>query len=147
LECSYSDKYDKITIGTSGNYNYNVMGPKSVGNPTEYINMGFIKPPYANVTSAWEDPTYLKVASWSHFQSKRDFIYQINKLKYNIQILTGIYESFSYFSLIILLIFVILSIKPFKKLISDNKLLSPLATVLIFTAGYLLILFETHIFG
>ena len=139
-----SDKYNKITFGTSGTYNYDVVGPTSVGHPTEYIYEGFIKPPYANVTSAWEDPTYLKVTSWNPFQSKSNFIYQINKLEYNIQILISIFELFSYLSLIILLASVILSLKSFKKLIADVNILYPLITILIFSAGYLLILLEAR---
>jgi hypothetical protein len=139
-----SDKYGEITFGTSGTYNYNVIGPESTGHPTEYVNEGFIKPPYENVTSAWEDPTYLKVKHWSPFQSVSNFKYQLSKIRYNILILEGMYVSFSYLSLIILLAFLILCIKPIKKLILDVNVLYPMVTVLIFSAGYLLILLEAR---
>jgi hypothetical protein len=141
-----SEKYGEVTFGTSGTYNHNVEGPESVGHPTEYVNEGFIKPPYENVTSAWEDPTYLNVKSWSPFQSWSYFNYQINKINYNISILKGIYQSFSYFALIIILIYVLLCIKPIRNQISTHipieVVLYPVLTVLIYSAGYLSIVLE-----
>ena len=141
-----SEKYDEITFGTSGTYNYNVVGPESTGHPTEYVNEGFIKPPYENVTSAWEDPTYLKLKPWSPFQSWSYFNYQINKIKYNISVLTGIYLSFSYLSLIIILIYVLLCMNPIRNRVSTQipieNVLYPVVTVLIYSAGYLSIVLE-----
>lgn len=143
-----SDKYGELTFGTSGTYNYNVMGPKSVGHPTEYVNQGFIKPPYANVTSAWEDPTYLPVKSWSPFESWGYFNYQLNKIKYNVSVLTGIYQSFSCFALLIILIYIFLCIKPVRSRVLAGipleNFLYPVATVLIYSAGYLFIVLEAR---
>ncbi len=141
-----SEKYGEVTFGTSGIYNHNVEGPESVGHPTEYVNEGFIKPPYENVTSAWEDPTYFNVKSWSPFESMSYFNYQIDKIRYNTSILTGIYQSFSYFALIIILICVLLCIRPIRNLISTQipieAVLYPVATVLIYSVGYLSIVLE-----
>lgn len=143
-----SDKYGDLTFGTSGTYNYNVMGPKSMGHPTEYVNEGFIKPPYANVTSAWEDPIYLPVKSWSPFESWGYFNYQLNKIKYNVSVLTEIYQSFSCFALPIIIVYILLCIKPVRNRVSVQMpletFLYPVLTVLIYSAGYLFIVLEAR---
>jgi len=54
-----SDKYDKITIGTSGTYNQAVLGPESEGHPPLY--QGLFEPPNKSAISAWEDPSYFKI--------------------------------------------------------------------------------------
>lgn len=80
-----SEKYGKITFGTSGKYNYDVIGHSSTGyHPTEYVYQGFIKPPYEGVTSAWYDPTYFKIGSWSLFKSWDNLSFQLRKIRNNI---------------------------------------------------------------
>ncbi len=140
-----SDKYGILTFGTSGTYNHDAIGPKSVGqHPTEYVNQGFIKPPHEGVTSAWYDPTYFNTDSWSWspFESKEFFNFQLQKIKNNILLLSHIYNSFSYLSLIIISLYLLLCIKPINSLISSRNILYPIFTVLLFPLGYLLIALE-----
>ena len=138
-----SEKYGKITFGTSGKYNYDVIGPISTGyHPTEYAYQGFIKPPYEGVTSAWYDPTYFKIDSWSPFKSWDNLSFQLRKIRDNILNLINIYCGFSYFSLIIILIYILFCIQSIKDLISRTDVVYPLLTLLIFPLGYLIIALE-----
>lgn len=140
-----SDKYGILTFGTSGTYNHDAIGPKSVGqHPTEYINQGFIKPSEEGVTSAWYDPTYLDTESWSWspFESIKFFKFQLRKIEKNILTLLHIYASFSYLSIIIIALYLLLCFKPFNKVINSKEIIYPLFTVLLFPLGYLFIALE-----
>lgn len=138
-----SEKYGEVTFGTSGKYNYYVIGPNSTGaHPTEYINQGFMKPPYEGVTSAWYDPTFFQIESWNPLESWANLIFQLNKIRDNILGLVGLYSSFSYLSLLIIFAYILFLIRPIKELISRKDLLFPLLTVLIFPLGYLAIALE-----
>ncbi|MGF7118693.1 hypothetical protein [Methanobacterium oryzae] len=140
-----SDKYEMLTFGTSGAYNHDAIGPRSVGqHPTEYINQGFIKPPHEGVTSAWYDPTYFNTDSWSWspFESVEFFKFQLRKIVKNILTLLHIYTLFSYLSLIIIVLYLLLCFKPFNNVINSKEIIYPLFTVLLFPLGYLFIALE-----
>ena len=95
-----SDKYHEITIGTSGTYNQDIIGPSSQGHPPLY--QGIIAPPNKYALSSWEDPTYFKIDSWSPLSSLKNFIFELNIIWNNI-IKTGyILLGFSVLSLLIL---------------------------------------------
>ena len=53
-----SNKYDKITIGTTGEYNQALIGPNSNGHPIYY--QGLLEPPNKNAISIWEDTIIFK---------------------------------------------------------------------------------------
>ncbi len=138
-----SEKYGEITFGTSAKYNHAVIGPYSTGShPTEYINQGFMKPPYPGVTSAWYDPTFFTVKPWSPIDSWYNFSFQLRKIRDNIRGLIGLYSSFSHLSFAIIFSYVLFLVRPFKELISRRDLLFPLLTLLIFPLGYLPIALE-----
>ncbi len=137
-----SDKYNELTFGTTGTYNYGVVGPNSVGHPTQYDNEGFIKPPYKDAVSAWEDPSYFKVDSWSPLKTWSYFKYQLSKIEKNFSTLLDCYQEFSYFSLLILIFCIAFCIRPVKELMSKREILYPLLTVLLYPVGYLIISLE-----
>lgn len=135
-----SVKYDKITIGTSGEYNQDLMGPESKGHPVFF--QGLIKPSRNNAISAWEDPSYIKTNSWSPLNSWDYFNYQINLIRKNIQDTLDILISFSYLSLIIILTYFLLFIRSHKKELLKGGVLYPLLTIGLYSAGYFLIWVE-----
>lgn len=140
-----SEKYGMLTFGTSGTYNHDAIGPRSVGqHPTEYINQGFIKPSHEGVTSAWYDPTYFNTDSWSWspFESMEFFNFQLRKIEKNILTLLHIYASFSYLSFIIIALYLLFYFNPFNSLINNKEIIYPLFTVLLFPLGYLFIALE-----
>ena len=135
-----SVKYDKITLGTSGEYNQDIMGPGSKGHPVFF--QGLMKPSNENAISAWEDPSYIKISSWSPLNSWNSFNYQINLIRKNIQDTLDILISFSYLSLIIILTYFLLFIRSSKKVILKGDILYPLLTIGLYSAGYFLIWVE-----
>jgi hypothetical protein len=131
-----SVKYDEITIGTSGEYNQDLMGPGSKGHPV------FFQGSDENAISAWEDPSYIKISSWSPLNSWNNFNYEISLIRKNVQDTLDILISFSYLSLIIILTYFLLFIWSSKKKILNGNVLYPLLTIGLYSAGYFLIWVE-----
>ncbi|MCE7697957.1 MAG: hypothetical protein K8E24_003675 [Methanobacterium paludis] len=61
-----SEKYEKLTISTSGEHNQDLVGPEYAVNTIKYAAhpvyyMGLIKPPYNSSISIWDDRSILKL--------------------------------------------------------------------------------------
>ncbi len=141
-----SEKYNYLTFGTSGKYNFEEIGPiqQQLGSP---IWHGFLKPSNEMAVSAWEDPTYLIMSSWNPLNSWALFNYELNIIRGNIMKTLGFLYAFTILSLFILLIYFILLIRPFKKLISnDNMIIYPLLTIIVYIAIYIPIFVEFRYF-
>ncbi|MEG3224626.1 MAG: hypothetical protein BME94_03625 [Methanobacteriales archaeon Met13] len=134
-----SYKYDKFTIGTAGSYNYAIAGPDSMGHPMYYA--GLLKPPEDCVYSVWEDPSYLPIQSWSPFESKENFLYQLKIIWNNFIDFLNIIELFSIFSMLILFMAGFLAFKSSNNSIKDRFRIL-LLTILIYSGGYCLIFLE-----
>lgn len=135
-----SDKYDKLTIGTAGEYNYNFVGPESKGHYDYY--MGLVKPPNESAVSSWEDPSYLKTEPWSPFESWDYLKFQMKIISDNILKIVNISELFSIFSIIIVITAIILIFKSEITTIEKNKITYLLTTILLYAGGYSLIFVE-----
>ena len=131
-----SDKYGEITTGTSGKYNYDIVGPNFEAIPLWY---GFTKPTNDKAISAWEDPSYEKLNDWSPLNSWINFNFQLKIIWDNIFTTIGIIQSFSYLALIILFAYIVMFLQNIRKVISKNDILYPLATILLYISGYILI--------
>lgn len=136
-----SDKYGYTTFGTTGKYNYNIVGPESQGHPMYY--QGLIKPPNDSAVSAWEDPSYFSMKSWSPLDSFSNLFYQINLLFDNILKILDILLSYSIFSLIIIMVAIIFIMKSDSKSYK-TKIKCLLFTILIYSGLYALILVENR---
>ena len=124
-----SFKDHKLTIGTAGEINYALYGPKFQGsNPyTQAID----KPGHIN-------PKFIP-KKWSPFSSLKNFKYQLHLIKINtLQVLSILYY-FSFLSILIILAYIIICIQPPHNLIKQNQILYPLVTIFITAAGYILI--------
>jgi len=131
---SLNEKYGELTFGTSSEYNQALIGPE-VQLHDPMTNNGLIKPPNDGATSAWEDPSYIKMPGWSPFESWESFNYQMNIIWNNIlQTLTFLCE----FSIITFLILIMAVIILFKSSESEHKfkIASLIVTMAIFTMGY-----------
>jgi len=131
-----SEKYGKATLSTSEEYNFGYNSPYTNGHPT--LNPGFIQPPFKNATSAWEDPSYLKVSWWNPFQSINNFNYFLTKIGINLSSLVGFINEFSYFAFIILITYILFIKGSSKELISKQNIFYPLITILILPIGYII---------
>ncbi len=107
-----SSKDEKLTIGTAGEINYAKVGPQSHGST---------------------------IVQWSPFSSLSNFQYQLNLIWDNTLKIVSILYNFSYLSLLIILIYIIMCIQPPRKLITKNEIIYPLITILLVAGGYVIV--------
>lgn len=134
-----SEKYGMVTIGTTGSYNYALVGPESNGHLMFY--QGLIEPPNEFSVSSWEDPSYFQITKWNPIGSSHNFIHQITIIFNNICqiILISLYLLFVPLFVILLAFFLLL--KSNKSSIKNN-LIFILGTVILYTGGYVIIMIE-----
>lgn len=142
-----SDKYGHITFSTMRDTNFNAPGPDDMGGGLEFgvpvFSEGFFEPPNETAFVVWEDPSYLRGKPWSALQSTRHFKHFIRLTLKNISDGLKIFESFSTFSIVIIVAYILLyCVGPKEKLLSNGTLLYPLFTILLFSGGYVLFHFE-----
>ena len=135
-----SSKEGKLTYGTAGSFNYELIGPQSNGFPQ--FNQGLSAPGEINEEQA--------LKPWSPFSSYSNFQYQLKIIWNNIQQTLNIFQYFSFLSIIILISYLILNIRLLYNLVVNKKqntkkqlnLLYPLITIIIYAGGYLPVLVE-----
>ena len=144
-----SDKYDHYTFSTMRDTNFNAPGPEVQGGGLEFgvpvFTEGFFEPPNEAAFVVWEDPSYLRGKPWSALQSLGHFKHFIKLVIKNIGEGLKIFESFSTFSVMIIIAYLVLLItQPGKEMFSHGALLYPLFTLILFSGGYLLFHFEAR---
>jgi len=137
---SISQKYDKFTIGTSGKYNYSVIGPQSKGHPTHY--RGFLPPHDEKSISAWDDPSYFIVKGWSPFSSRENFKHQLDIIRKNIEAYLSSY-SICLISVVFALFYILKSLK--KGYSKDINEFFIICAIFIYPIGYFLIIIEQRL--
>lgn len=141
-----SEKYGYLTSGTSGEYNFEEIGPvqQGIGSP---IWHGFIKLSNEKATSAWEDPTYLKVSSWSPLESWASFKHELNIISDNLIKTITFLNEFSYFSLLIILLSLVFILwQVANSTLKGNRIILPFITIVLFIGSYALIFVEFRYF-
>lgn len=126
---SYKD--GKVTYGTSGDFNYALVGPNSIG--FAQYSEGLHNPDQVNTN-------YLP-KEWSPFSSLTNFQYQLNLIWKNTQKTGTILNYFSILSFLIILVYIILLIVPPRN-ISRIDLIYPIVTIVILIAGYIIVVVE-----
>lgn len=126
-----SNKEGKITYGTSGDYNYALVGPNSLGF-AEYSE-GLHNPDQVNTN-------YLP-KEWSPFSSWTNFQYQLNLIWNNAQKTATILNYFSILSFLIIIIYILLLIAPPRNM-AKVDLVYPLVTMFLLMAGYMIVVVE-----
>ena len=139
-----SKKYQEVTIGMTGSLNYNPQHRRG-------ILHGFVKPPYSTAISAWEDPAALKVEFSAPAQKGKYIKDQVTlkagnfyrnarkKLMFivgNFYRIIRAYESFSPLAITIVLGYILLLIRPFRKVLSSGDGVYPLSTIFLYSVGY-----------
>lgn len=138
-----SEKYGHLTFSTMRDTNFNAPGPEAMGGGLEFgvpvFYEGFFEPPNETAFVIWEDPSYLRGQKWSAWQSKDHFIHFVRLILKNISDCLKIFETFSTFSVAIIIAYMLLLCeKPWSKISFCDDLLYPLVTAILFTGGYLL---------
>ncbi len=102
---SISNKYQHFTISNSGEHNMKLDSLGSQGQPMLY--QGLLPLPYPAAVSAWDDPSYLTI---EYAKSSRLFdriTFQIVHIGGNVVSTFYVFELFSIFSMVIVLIYTI----------------------------------------
>lgn len=139
-----SGKYNHFTLGSTSRFTYELRGPESMGYPMIY--QGLLAPPDRVAISAWDDPSYLKMLSWSPFSSSANFIYSLKLIFWNMISAFRTFNLFSYLlipiagGVLALLLINASTINNFLSFIKDEKIIVwSFITTIIYTAGYILV--------
>ena len=76
-----SFKYGELSISSKGSIAHAAVGPKSKGHP--FFSGGLYKPRDEYAIHVVEDPSNVKFNTWSPFESKEYFFYQLELIKEN----------------------------------------------------------------
>ena len=142
-----SEKYGKLTISTSGEYNQALVGPEYQVNTMAYGAVpesysGIIMPPNNDSTSTWDDPTYEKLDNWNILGSYKNIEYEFNLIVSNIIYTFNIILSFMPAAVPILIFMLLFSFRSRFDNASKNILKYLLATMIIYMGGYCIIIPE-----
>ena len=80
-----------------------------------------------------------KMKRWSPMDSMAHFKYQARRTLQNVRRIFDIYKAFSFLSIVIILLYILLCIKPFNKTILQKDSLFPLVTIMLYPIGYALV--------
>mgnify|MGYP000879450201 CR=1 FL=1 len=94
----------KLTLGTSGSWNYRLVGPESPGYP-QYGRL--LPPPHPHALSRWEAPGGDSLPDWSPLASARNLKHQIRLVLRNAKVLYRDLLAFTPFALAIVLAYAV----------------------------------------
>lgn len=143
-------KYHQPTIGTSGSYNFALVGPHTVGHP---VTKELIQPPNPTAVSAWEDTSTVSVVSWKPFESISNAQFFFKNVYKNILFLNKLIGLAFWFLIPLALLFFVSrdsrkSLNQFKVLALSLAILNVLAYLPIFVEErYVYFVFVTAIIG
>jgi len=136
-----SYKAGHLSAGTTGAWNFRLVGPESPGYPQYF---GLIPPPGPHGSSMWEEPEPALLPKWNPLASPREVKHQIRLILANVR------ESIRlvlYTSLLIPVAILAYVIWGFRKGASTLvPWILPVATILVYPAGYLLIVIVDRYF-
>ncbi|MBC8413329.1 glycosyltransferase family 39 protein, partial [bacterium] len=150
-----SDKYGHFAFSTTGKNNMAAMGPEAQGEDSSnpiygreegwpIFYEGLLEPVNETATSAWEDPTYLKMKPWSPLSSAYHFKHFANLIFKNISQGVKILNLYSSLTFAIIFAYILLCIRPLKDLLRRPDIILPLFTISLYTAGYMLVHMEVR---
>jgi len=136
-----TNKYNKLTVSTAGEYNFSFIRP---GSPGQMVDTeGLMAPPNNTAFSAWEDPASIKKITWNPFQSISDFKYLLKNTAKNIAIYLS-YIGRNHIIFFTIIYFVVMLAKFSIK--NTEKTLCLFLTTLLHPIGYLILLAEDRYF-
>lgn len=126
-----SEKYNTFTYGTSGSYNYSLVGPNTTGHTM--FTTALMPPPTEQAKSSWEDPSLFQYKSWSPLKSKYDMLHQLSIIKINV------ITIFKYHLPVVLTLSFVLSLIVLRKECVSPVILMSIILVSTYLGGYSLI--------
>jgi hypothetical protein len=130
-----SAKAGHFTVGTTGDFNYRLVGPDSQGYP-QYHQL--IPPPSEHALSMWEEPAASLLPRWSALRSMRELRHQLKLVAINLR---GVVRLFVYTSLLSIPILALYAIAGLRSEAGARYYwLLPMVTIFLMPAGYLLVI-------
>jgi hypothetical protein len=128
-----SHKYGKLTMSTTGDYNWALKGPFGHDHPMFYA--GLLDPPNNTAICIWEDVSKVEYKSWSMFDSTDSFLIEIRSVIRNFLWILKFLVDFSFLSIPVCLVSLIYLFKR-RKVIFDESIFYPILIVIVLYAGY-----------
>jgi hypothetical protein len=135
-----SNKYDRLTVSTSGAYNYAVMAPGSRGQPMLY--QGFIAPLDSRATSIWEEPSALRGSTWKATGATARLTYQARLVAGNALLAIRKLSTHAFLAPLILAAAGFVCLRTGRRCLRPGGEAAPPLSLLLYTAGYVLITVE-----
>lgn len=134
-----SVKYGGIVVATSQRYSHDLVGPDSPGHPTA---AGFLAPADATAISVWDDPSslYRLLPEWNALSSAAEMKHQSKLVVRNLGGLIGIFHAYNPLALVVLLGSLLCLVRGRWLRRRPGGEAFPLLTLLLYPAGYLLVL-------
>ncbi|MBI4682365.1 MAG: hypothetical protein HY757_04605 [Nitrospirae bacterium] len=105
-----SAKYGHLTISIKGGAAHAVLGPKDIDRRHPFFVGGLFKPRDDYAIHVFEDPSEVEFKTWSPFESKEYFIYQLKVIKINAEYILNHFVNkspfFTYTSVIGILVLI-----------------------------------------
>jgi hypothetical protein len=139
-------KYHVVTLGITGKYNYQIVGPEAVDRPI--VQIGFDAEPRPGNTSVWDDPAdFYRVPSavacclkpWSPLSSARAFRHQLGLIRSNLANALEAFRSFSMFSFTVIVLCALMSVFTREDARRHLPIVLSLVTLALYPLGYLLV--------
>ncbi len=133
-----SNKYGKLTFGTAGKAAYRVKAaPDAPGSGVLWL--GFLEPSNPTATSAWEDPSHLKIPPYEHMDTRSFVKNQLRVTSRIIGKMANIFMDFSPLSIAIGIAYVLFWLQGFNIAKMPAEVLYPTVTIILFAGGYSLV--------
>jgi hypothetical protein len=138
-------KYGPFVVSYGGDYNFGYMAPGNPGHAVEWV--GLVAPPHDAAISIWDDPITLVMPAWRPWDSVASAAHYLNVVRQHFSELLEIGLHFSPLSFAVFLVALWLALSPIARSspLREISLHSSLAMI-IYTAGYLLIMTEERYF-
>jgi hypothetical protein len=130
-----SGKAGHFTVGTTGDFNYRLVGPDSPGYPQYYA---LIPPASEHALSMWEQPAASLLPQWSPLGSVREFRHQLKLIAINLRVLIRFFVYTSLLSIPIMALYAIAGLR--SEAGTRYHWLLPMATIFLLPVGYLLVI-------
>jgi hypothetical protein len=138
-----SHKYNRLTFGTAGQAAQRAeAAPGARGSAVLW--MGFSPPANDTATSVWEDPSNLEMPPYNPFESWANFKHQLNYTANNIRKVADIFFNFSYFSVIVLIAYVVFWLQRPWKAKTPPELIYPVITIAMIAGAYSLVFIQAR---
>lgn len=129
-------KYHRWMLGTTGEYNFRLVGPESTG----YPHLRHLMPPNSpHAITSWQDPSLASLLTWNPLASSSNLKHQIKLITINTKDIFRYCEYATLFFPALVLAYIVLCLNSPAR---SREWIYLLFTIVLFAGGYVLITIE-----